>query len=69
MNIEELQNLWRGQNAPEPIAPRALELTVMNLQAEDRTFAREIWLRDLREAAASLVVACFFAAIAVIPGG
>jgi len=69
MNIEELQNLWRGQNAPEPIAPRALELTVMNLQAEDRTFAREIWLRDLREAAASLVVSGFFAAIAVSAGG
>ena len=69
MNIEELQNLWRGQNTPEPIAPRALELTVMNLQAEDRAFAREIWLRDVREAAASLVVSGFFAAIAVSAAG
>lgn len=69
MNIEELKILWRGQNASEPIAPRALELTVLNLQKEDRAFAREIWLRDVREAVASLVVSGFFAAIASSAAG
>lgn len=63
MSFDELQSAWQHQRAslpPTPTDPDALR----RVQADSRMFSRRIFWRDVREVAASIVVAIVFGNIA-----
>lgn len=64
MNMDDLQNLWREQPLPAAADATTTDAVIADVKRQARAFDRAIWWRDLRETAASLVVAFVFGRIA-----
>ncbi|HYJ05178.1 MAG TPA: hypothetical protein VEX43_08590 [Chthoniobacterales bacterium] len=60
MNASELEHLWQRQQ-PIELSPEYIAQITATVDTVDRKFRRRIWWRDLREIAAVLILAVWFA--------
>lgn len=60
MNFEDMQKVWQGQPAGDAPTPEESAATLARVRTASRKFDGQIFWRDVREVAASLLVAVIF---------